>query len=166
MKNLLIAACLVFLACPVFAQGAESDATYKQKIGAFLDEWHDDAAHSRMAYFDKMAPDGVYIGTDRTERWTRDEFKAWARPHFARPSAWAFKATSRNIRVSPDRNFIWFDEQLATQMGVCQASGVIRRMDRGFAIEHYQLSLAVPNELVDQFTASIRKLEAGTSPGR
>jgi hypothetical protein len=166
MKKLLIATCLFLFACPVLAQGADSDAAYKQKIGAFLDEWHDDAAHSRMAYFDKMAPNGVYIGTDKSERWTRDEFRAWAKPHFAKPSAWAFTTIKRNIAFSQERNFIWFDEQLATQMGVCQASGVIRRTARGFEIEHYQLSLAVPNELVDQFTASIRKFEAGAPPGK
>ena len=166
IKKLLGAACLILLAGPVLAQGADSDDAYRQTIGAFLDEWHDDAAHSRMAYFDKIAPGGVYIGTDKTERWTRDEFKAWAKPIFARPSAWSFKAINRNIAFSRDRNFIWFDEQLATQMGVCQASGVIRRTERGFEIEHYQLSLAVPNELVEQFTASIRKFEAGPPPGK
>jgi hypothetical protein len=166
MKTWMIAAWLACFACPAWAQGGESDAAYKQKIGAFLDEWHDDAAHSRMAYFDKMAPDGVYIGTDKTERWTRDAFKAWAKPIFARPSAWAFKATQRNIAFSADRNFIWFDEQLDTQMGVCQASGVIRRTGRGFEIEHYQLSIAVPNALVDQFTASIRKFESAPAAGK
>jgi hypothetical protein len=166
VTRLLAAAWLALIACSAPAQDADSEASYKKQVGAFLDEWHDDAAHSRMAYFDKIAAHGVYIGTDKTERWTRDEFKAWAKPHFAKPSAWAFKAINRNVRMSPDRNFIWFDEQLATQMGLCQASGVIRRTDRGFEIEHYQLSLAVPNELVDQFTASIRKFESGSAAGK
>ena len=161
MKSLLLAAWLALATFSASVQAADGDAAYKLGIGAFLDGWHDDAAHSRMAFFDKMAPGGVYIGTDKTERWTRDALRAWAKPYFARPSAWAFKAINRNIYFTPDRNFIWFDEQLATQMGVCQASGVIRKTATGFEIEHYQLSLAVPNELVDRFTASIREFESG-----
>jgi SnoaL-like domain len=160
MNKLLIAACLVVLAFPALAQGTDNDAAYKQQVGAFIDEWHDDAAHSRQAFFDKMAPTGVYIGTDKTERWARDELKAWSKPYFARPSAWAFKSLKRNIAFSPDKNFIWWDEQLATQMGICQASGVMHRTAKGFEIEHFQLSIAVPNALADQFTAAIKKFEA------
>jgi hypothetical protein len=32
-----------------------------------------------VACFEKIAKDGVYIGTDKTEHWRRDEFKAWVR---------------------------------------------------------------------------------------
>jgi hypothetical protein len=36
---------------------------------------------------------------------------------------------------------------------------VLRNTGKGFLIEHYQLSLAVPNELLDSFTAMIAKQE-------
>ncbi|MFZ6673600.1 nuclear transport factor 2 family protein [Undibacterium sp. Xuan67W] len=149
-------------AAPV-AEPALSQAEQPAEIKAlhvFLDEWHDDAAHSRLAYFDKIAKNGVYIGTDKTERWTRDEFKAWGKVHFERPSAWAFKAINRHIAMSSDKTWFWFDEQLATQMGICQASGVVHKTDKGFEIEHYQLSIAVPNPLVNQLVDSIKKFEA------
>lgn len=138
-----------------------SDAAFRAQVAGFIDEWHDDAAHARPAYFEKMSPEGVFIGTDKTELWKREEFREWAKPHFAKGRAWAFKAVKRNIYMAQDRSFIWFDEILDTQMGPCQASGVIRNTGKGFQIEHYQLSMAVPNAVGKDVTAIIREHEAG-----
>ena len=156
MKKILFA-CLLLLSFNTIAQGGDSDATYRKQINTFIDQWHDDAANSRLAYFDKIAPHGIYIGTDKTELWNRDQFKAWAQRAFERKSAWSFKAVKRNVYMSPDRKFIWFDELLDTQMGPCQASGVIRKTVKGFEIEHYQLSIAVPNELAKQVTKMVKE---------
>ena len=160
MKKLFLS--LLLLAVSLGAQGqtAPGDAAYRKQISAFIDEWHDDAAHARMAYFDKIAPNGIYIGTDKTELWTREQFKAWAKRAFDRKSAWSFRATKRNIYMSADKKFIWFDELLDTQMGPCQASGVMRKTDKGFEIEHYQLSIAVPNEVADKVTKLVKEFEA------
>ena len=149
MKRFLTA-CFLFLSLVGVAR-AETNAELTRQVNAFVDEWHDDAAHARLAYFDKMAKDGVYIGTDRTELWKRDEFKAWAKKYFDRKSAWSFKATRRNVYASADGSIIWFDELLDTpNMGPCMASGVIRKTNNGFEILHYQLSMAVPNEVNGQ----------------
>jgi hypothetical protein len=159
MKRLFIACCLFLASLGAYAQ--QDTAALTRQVNAFVDEWHDDAAHARLAYFDKMAPDGVYIGTDKTELWRRDEFKAWARKAFERKVAWAFKATRRNVYFSPDRSIIWFDEILDTpNMGPCMASGVIRKTASGFEILHYQLSMAVPNEVGGQVTKLIREFES------
>jgi hypothetical protein len=168
MKRLLLSICIASttaLSHPVLAQSAPqtasaADTELRQRVAAFLDEWHDDAAHARMRYFDKMAVDGVYIGTDKSERWTREDFKKWAKPYFAQPTAWEFHATKRNIDFSPDKSYIWFDEQLDTQFGTCQASGVIHNTKSGLQIEHYQLSLAVPNPMMDQVQHEIKDYEA------
>lgn len=157
MKRLLAAAVL-FLGLTGLAglAHAEADAALTKQVNAFVDEWHGDAASARLTFFDKMAPDGVYIGTDRTELWRRDEFKTWARKYFDRKSAWNFKATRRNVYASSDKSLIWFDELLDTpNMGPCMASGVIRKTAKGFEIVHYQLSMAVPNEVADQVTRLI-----------
>jgi hypothetical protein len=141
--------------------GGESEAELRARLDAFVDEWHDDAAHARLEYFDKIASDGVYIGTDKTERWTRDEFREWARPYFERPSAWAFRVLHRHVAFCADRSIAWFDEQLASRMGTLQASGVIRvRADGGFEIVHYQLSIAVPNEVQPAVSETIREHES------
>ena len=155
----LLAAAILFLSLSSSLVGvahAETDADLAKQVNAFVDEWHDDADTARMAYFDKMAQDGVYIGTDRSELWRRDEFKAWAKKFFERKSAWSFKATRRNVYASADKSVIWFDELLDTpNMGPCMASGVIRKTAKGFEIVHYQLSMAVPNEVAGQVTKLI-----------
>lgn len=157
MKRLMLAGCILLAA--VNASAANADAALSAKVNAFIDAWHDDAAHARMAYFDKIAPDGVYIGTDKRELWHKDAFQQWAQPYFAGKSAWAFKATVRHVYTSADGATVWFDELLDTQMGPCQASGVLRRTKAGFEIEHYQLSMAVPNEVAKSVTALIGQHE-------
>jgi hypothetical protein len=157
MKRLILA-CMLSLSSAC-ALAANADAALTRQVNTFVDAWHDDAAHARMAYFDKIAPDGVYIGTDKTELWHKDAFKAWAKKYFERKSAWAFKATKRNVYTSGDGKIVWFDELLDTQMGPCQASGVLRRTDKGFEIEHYQLSMAVPNEVGKSVTELIAQNE-------
>lgn len=160
MKRFLAAAFLFLSLGQSCIAHAATDAALTRQVNAFVDAWHDDAANARMAYFDKIAKDGVYIGTDRTELWQRDEFKAWARKYFDRKSAWSFKATRRNVYASPDGSLIWFDELLDTpNMGPCMASGVIRKTAKGFEIVHYQLSMAVPNEVAGQVTRLITEHE-------
>lgn len=160
MKRFLAAAFLFLslgLSCTTHAA---ADAALTKQVNAFVDEWHDDAANARMAYFDKIARDGVYIGTDRSELWRRDEFRTWARKYFERKSAWSFKATRRNVYASSDQSLIWFDELLDTpNMGPCMASGVIRKTASGFEIVHYQLSMAVPNGVAGQVTKLIAEHE-------
>ena len=160
MKNFILCICIVLISVGVNAQTTNPDAAYRKQINAFIDEWHDDAAHARLAYFDKIAPNGIYIGTDKNELWNREQFKAWAKHFFDRKSAWSFKSTKRNVYMSSDKKFIWFDELLDTQMGVCQASGVMRKTDKGFEIEHYQLSIAVPNEIADKVTKLVKEHDA------
>lgn len=133
-----------------------------RNVNAFIDEWHDDAAHAQVRYFDKMAAEGVFIGTDKTERWTRDAFRRWAAPYFARGSAWSFTVRKRNVCVAEDAGsegagFVWFDEQLDSPFGILQASGVMRKAVSSYEILHYQLSLAVPNEAMDDVKATINK---------
>jgi hypothetical protein len=159
IRALILACCLAFA---TQAQAGTADAALTRQVNAFVDGWHDDAAHARMAYFDKMAPDGVYIGTDRGELWQRDAFRAWGRKYFeGKQSAWVFHATRRNVYAAPDGTLVWFDELLDTEnMGHCMASGVIRKTATGFEIVHYQLSFAVPNEAAKQVGQVIRAAEA------
>jgi len=163
MKSLILACCLLFAS---LAQAATADPVLARQVNAFVDGWHDDAAHARMRYFDKMAPDGIYIGTDRSELWQRDAFREWGRKYFeGKQAAWVFHATRRNVYAAPDGALIWFDELLDTEnMGHCMASGVIRRTQSGFEIVHYQLSLAVPNEVAKGVTDLVKAAEAAAQP--
>ena len=97
-----------------------------------------------------MTKDGVFIGTDATENWQLDEFKAYAKPHFDKGKAWSFTALERNIYMGGDGKTAWFDELLDTQMGICRGSGVVLLKNGTWKIAHYVLSIAVPNENVDE----------------
>jgi hypothetical protein len=165
MKSLLLACCLFLssIACSLQAQAAPADPTLAREVNAFVDGWHDDAAHARMRYFDKIAPDGVYIGTDRTELWRRDAFLAWGRPYFeGHTTAWTYHPTRRNVYASSDGKTVWFDELLdaGNGYGHFMASGVLRRTADGFLIEHYQLSVAVPNDVAHQVVDIAHEAEA------
>jgi len=46
----------------------------------------------------------------------------------------------------------WFDELLNTQMGICRGSGVVAQDSLGWKVQHYVLSIAIPNENVADIT--------------
>jgi hypothetical protein len=124
-----------------------SQDSIKTGINSFLDEWHADAAKADMAaYFDKIDEDGIYIGTDATEHWTKQAFYEWSKPYFDKGKAWTFKATERNIYLSEDGSMAWFDEKLAASYGMLRGSGVLRLNDGKWKILQYVLSLPVPND--------------------
>ena len=96
-----------------------------------------------------MTTDGVFLGTDATENWQIDAFKAFSKPYFDRGRAWSFSAVERNIYLDQDKKLAWFDELLDTWMGLCRGSGVLRKDAEEWKIAHYVLSIAVPNDNVD-----------------
>ncbi len=127
-------------------------------INQLMDDWHHAAATAdEELFFGSMTADGIYIGTDATERWMRDEMKEWSKPYFDKESAWSFTALSRSVAISDDGNIAWFDELLDTWMGDCRASGVLKHTNDGWRISHYHLSIAVPNEKVDGYLDLIGK---------
>ncbi|WP_051907823.1 nuclear transport factor 2 family protein [Flavimarina sp. Hel_I_48] len=145
-----LAVFFLFLCC--FCNAQEKTST-DQDIAKMLDAWHDAAARADYdAYFDLMAKDAIFIGTDADENWQNMEFKAFARPYFDRGKAWSFTALERNIYSSENQNIAWFDELLDTQMGICRGSGVVIKMDNTWKIKHYVLSITVPNEQVEALT--------------
>lgn len=95
-------------------------------IAAVLDDWHDAAASSDEArYFDHFADDGVFLGTDATERWDVAAFRAYAHPHFEAGRGWTMRSVRRDVVV--EGHLAWFDEDLATaRLGPCRGSGVLR----------------------------------------
>ena len=125
--------------------------TEERKIDEVLDGWHLAAANADFeAYFDKMTEDGVFLGTDAMENWQNDEFRTFSKPYFDKGKAWSFTAVQRNIYVDESGTFAWFDELLDTQMKICRGSGVLKKVNGQWKIAHYVLSIAVPNEYVDE----------------
>jgi hypothetical protein len=113
-----------------------------------LDDFHDAAAHADEArYFDRIAPRGVFLGTDATERWEKEAFRAYAHPRFAAGKAWSFHAVERHVDFSDDGRTAWFDERLATEkLGPARGSGVLVKDGPAWKVAQYNLSIPIPNE--------------------
>src|SRR5436309_11098494 len=115
--------CAVFLlaACAHASPGPAAE----QSVGSALDDFHDAAARAdEDRYFAHFAPDGVFLGTDATERWNVAAFRAYAHPYFARGKAWSFRAVRRAVTIRGD--LAWFDENLETQnLGPARGTGVV-----------------------------------------
>lgn len=127
-------------------------------IDSMMNRWHHAAAIAdENVFFGSMTSDGIYIGTDASERWLRDELAQWSKKYFDRESAWAFTPLSRTIRVAPGGQIAWFDELLDTWMGVCRSTGVVMLQDNEWKIAHYQLSVTVPNDKIEDFKKLIDK---------
>ena len=123
----------------------------KQEIGNILDTWHRAAGSADFdTYFNLMTSDAVFIGTDASENWKIDEFKAYAKPHFDKGKPWNFKAVERHVYVNEGGDYAWFDELLDTQMKLCRGSGVLRKESGEWKIKHYVLSIVIPNENVSE----------------
>ena len=99
-----------------------------------------------------MTRDGVFIGTDATENWQNDDFREFSKPYFDRGKAWNFIPLERHIYFNKNKSVAWFDELLDTQMGICRGSGVLQETETGWKIAHYVLSIAIPNENVEEIT--------------
>jgi ketosteroid isomerase-like protein len=132
------------------ASFANAQNTEKDKINQTLDTWHKAAADVKFDnYFNAMADDAIYIGTDATENWTKPDFKVWAKPYFDKGTTWNFTALERHIFFDKSGKVAWFDELLNTQMKICRGSGVLVKVGKDWKIQHYVLSMTIPNDEVD-----------------
>jgi uncharacterized protein (TIGR02246 family) len=169
MKRVLCAICLAIFASGVAAQSAD-EASASRAVGAVLDAWHAAAdAADEEKYFSYFAPDAVFLGTDANERWTRDEFRRFAHPYFAKGKGWSLKSVARWVTLAPDRKVAWFDEALATpHLGPCRGSGVLVATSAGWKIAQYNLSIPIPNDLVEEFKKRIEgyEKEKSTRPSK
>ncbi|MBM7112710.1 nuclear transport factor 2 family protein [Archangium primigenium] len=148
---------LCLLALGAAPEKTKAPSTPLAAVNAVLDDWHRAAAEAHEArYFGHFTPDAVYLGTDGTERWTRDAFRVWARPYFQAGQAWNFTPSARRVTFAPGGAVAWFDEALATtNMGPARGSGVLVKQGGGWKIAQYNLSVPIPNALLPDFKARI-----------
>jgi hypothetical protein len=126
---------------------AFSEADLKFIADSILTGWHKAAGEADFdTYFGALDEKAIFIGTDASEIWTKQEFEDFSRPYFQRKTAWDFKTLERNIYTGNGNELLWFDEILDTWMGTCRGSGVIENTENGFKIKHYVLSIAIPND--------------------
>ena len=129
----------------IFSQSGWS----QEKLDALLDGLHQDAHQGNFAtYFARYSSDAVFLGTDKTERWTIEEFKAYAKPAFADGHGWTYKVEVRNWEGAG--NTRWFDEILLNEkLGYCRGTGVVELINGEWKIAHYSLTMLVPNTIAE-----------------
>ena len=137
MKNIVLLALLIL-----------SQNTWAQeKLDVLLNGLHQDAHEGNYeTYFERYTSDAVFLGTDKTERWTIQEFKEYAKPAFADGHGWTYEVVKRNWEGSGDTR--WFDEILFNEKyGHCRGTGVVELINGEWKIAHYSLTLLIPNDI-------------------
>ena len=118
-----------------------------EKLDALLDGLHQDAHEGKFeSYFDRYSSDAVFLGTDKTERWTIEEFKSYAKQPFSDGHGWTYVVIERNWEGGA--NTRWFDEMLLNEkLGHCRGTGVVELINGEWKISHYALTMLVPNSI-------------------
>ena len=130
----------------------------REEIDRVLDDFHAAASSAdEELYFGHFSGDAVFLGTDDTERWTVEEFRAYVHPFFAAGRGWTYVSSDRFVTLSADRRTAWFDEKLDNdKYGRTRGSGVLILTPDGWKIAHYNLSFTIPNDLAADAVALIR----------
>lgn len=131
-----------------------------EEVNKVMDDWHNAAAEADFdRYFGHFADEGsIFMGTDATERWDVEQFKAYAKRPFERGRAWNFTPVKRHVMFDEDGNTAWFDEELDTpNLGPCRGTGVLVKKDGVWKIAHYSLTVPIPNSIMDSVKDQIEK---------
>ncbi|WIO75067.1 nuclear transport factor 2 family protein [Porticoccaceae bacterium LTM1] len=139
----------------------------EEHVSIVLDNFHKAASEAHGGkYFDLLTEEAVFIGTDASERWSKKEFEAFAKPYFDQGKGWTYTSTSRHIYLSQDQQTAWFDEMLDNEnYGVCRGTGVLVKTEGGWKIAQYHLVIPVPNELAKNLVEQIRQ-PSGQTPDK
>ena len=124
-----------------------------------LDGLHRDAHEGNFqTYFARFIPDAIFLGTDKTERWTIEEFKTYAKPAFADGHGWTYRVIERNWEGDGDVR--WFDEILFNEkLGHCRGTGIVKLIDNEWKIAHYSLTMLIPNEIAAEVGSQTIKVD-------
>jgi hypothetical protein len=156
MKNIFLLLIVNTVAFPFFAQQSKPE----KQVDQFITDWHNAAARADSdAYFGAFDKEGIYIGTDETERWTKQEFYDWSRKYFEAGKAWSFVGKERNIYFSKNGKTAWFDEVVDNGTTKWRGSGVLVKKKGGWKIMQYVLSVPVPNGIYKEVQEMIHEYE-------
>jgi len=148
--------------------GAVSLDGVRDQINGHINAWHRAAATGDSdAYFGAMTDNAVFLGTDRSERWTRPEFIDTYGDYFDGPTeygdgAWTFEPRRRFVTVHESGRVAWFDEVLWSESyGHCRGTGVvILDDDNDWKITHFSLSFLIDNDIAAEVTSQSKAFDA------
>lgn len=143
---------------PALADKISANKATNAAVNQTIDRFHLAAAQANAdEYFNLFADDAIFLGTDGSERWTKDEFKAYVAPHFSKGNGWLYQKVQRNISLIEGKNIAFFDELLVNNnYGQCRGTGVLIKVDNEWKILQYNLSIPVPNELSNDIVGLIQ----------
>lgn len=91
---------LLFMALSLSQSWGASEP--RTSVERTLNQFHEAASKAQgKIYFGLFAPEGIFIGTDASERWTVKEFEKYAEPHFSKGNGWTYVPKDRHIDFSP-----------------------------------------------------------------
>lgn len=154
MKKSYLLLCCLFLGCQFSLL-----ANPLKQVNQTLDQFHQAASEADGAqYFSLLHENAVFIGTDATERWTKNKFEQFAKPYFDKGIGWKYLPRNRHVNFSKDNTFAWFDELLdSNSYGECRGTGVLELTDAGWKISQYHLTIPIPNDLADGMVKKIKE---------
>jgi ketosteroid isomerase-like protein len=159
--QVIVLAFLMLLTFSSSASSASSTNSDKQKIKNVLIKFHQAAASANFeTYFDLLSRDAIFLGTDASERWTKEAFKEYVRPAFSKGNGWLYTPRQQNIGVIKKGQVAFFDELLSSESyGICRSSGILIKTSKGWKISQYNLSIPIPNELAKEFSQKIKSFQ-------
>lgn len=137
--------------------GQSADETAVSDVLDALHQAASDADFER--YFGLYADEFIFLGTDATERWDRDQFMEYARGPFSQGRGWTYTKLERHVYIAPDGQAAWFDERLDNaNLGETRGSGALIKQDGEWKISQYNLTIPIPNEMAREVAAKIREI--------
>ncbi len=115
-------------------------------------------------YFGHFAPDGVFLGTDRSERFSLAGMRAILGPYYARGARPLTIPVEQIVYPTPDGGWAWFEQLVERQhVGRMRGTGVLRKVDDTWKFLHYNVVLIVPNALAEDFARRIEAFYTGNT---
>jgi len=156
---------LCFLSIHLFA----NDKITKSDIENVLNTFHQAAADANQSlYFSLLDEQAIFLGTDGSERWNKQDFSDFVTPYFSKGQGWLYQPSQRSITLVPPNNsneqLAFFDELLEnSNYGQCRGTGVLRLTSNGWKILQYNLSIPVPNEIASVVVEKIQSYQQNSS---
>ncbi|WP_019026489.1 nuclear transport factor 2 family protein [Colwellia piezophila] len=160
-KHTLSVITLIFGLTSGLLSFVSSAASEQQSIEQALNSFHQAAADAQAKpYFDLLSDDAIFLGTAASERWSKEQFKAFVEPYFSKGTGWLYTPTERNINLIQPGQVAFFDELLFSESyGTCRGSGVLIKTAQGWKISQYNLSIPMPNGLAKALVKQIKSYE-------
>jgi hypothetical protein len=129
----------------IYSQVTAKSAEDLIAVNNILDTYHAAAAEADWEnYFQLMSDDGIFLGSDAGERWTKAEFKAYA----SRSNGWIYLPEIRNVNFTPNGG------------SASRGTGILIKTEQGWKISQYALTFPIPNALAGSITIEIKEYES------